>query len=117
MSTYDELARKVNQTEVMQRFLADLDKESVKLLFTICKEYESCREPVPDHRIHAPGYLGGVTLRALLAAGLLERETGRRLAIYQYKPTPEGVEYYRKLVQEGWTPSHLATGDIASPHA
>jgi hypothetical protein len=114
VSAYEELVRKAKETETIRRVLADLEKEPARLLFEICREYEACLEPVPDHRIHLPGYLGEISLKALLAAGLLDIETGRRLSIYQYKPTTEGLEWYRRLVQEGWEPARKQAGAVQS---
>lgn len=102
MGAYEDLSEALRQTDAMQAVLAALEKEPITLLYAICAEYKSSKEPVPDHHLHVSGYLKEVALRALLSTGLLERQPGGRLSIYSYKPTPAGIKYYRRLVDEGW---------------
>lgn len=97
MGAYEDLAQVLRQTAPMQQVLAELEKEPVTLLLSICKEYETTKEAVPDHHLHLSGYIGEVAVRILLAAGLIERQPGRRLSVNSYKPTSAGMEYYRKL--------------------
>jgi len=102
MGAYEDLIEKLKQTEAVQQVLATLEKEPVTLLHAICKEYEVSNEPVPDHHLLVSGYLKEVALRALLSAGLLERQPGGKLTVHAYKPTSAGMKYYRRLVNEGW---------------
>jgi len=102
MGAYEDLSEVLRQTGVMQQVLAVLEKDPVTLLHAICKEYEASNELVPDHHLHISGYLKDVALRTLLSAGLLERQPGGRSTVYAYKPTSTGIEYYRRLVNEGW---------------
>jgi hypothetical protein len=39
-------------------------------------------------------------LRALVSANLITRERGDRFFLYGYKPTKEGLKYYRAMVKE-----------------
>ena len=100
MGPYEDLVQTIKQTEVMQQTLAGLKEEPVKILLAICKKYEESNEPVSDHNLHLSGYLGEIALRALLSAGLIERQLGGRLAIFRYKPTPAGMEHYKRLIRE-----------------
>lgn len=100
MGAYEDLVQTIKQTEVMQQALAGLQEEPVKLLRAICKEYEASNEPVSDHHFHLSGYLGEIALRALLSAGLLERQSGDWSSIFRYKPTPAGIEHYKNLIRE-----------------
>ena len=102
MGAYEDFIQTTRQTEVMQQVLADLEKEPARLLLAICREYEASNEPVSDHHFHVSGYLGEIALRALVSAGLIERQAGGRFAIYRYKPTSAGMEHYRRLTSEGW---------------
>lgn len=97
---YEEFLQIVRQTEVMQQVLTDFEEEPARLLISICKNYEVSRELVPDHHFHPSGYVGQVALRALVSAGLVERQAGDRFSLYRYKPTPAGMEYYVKLTSE-----------------
>lgn len=100
MGTYEEFTQIIKQTEVMKRLLADLEEEPAKLLVSICKKYQASHEPVADHHLNPSGYVGQVALRALVSAGLVERQAGDRFSIYRYNPTPAGMEYYLKLISE-----------------
>ncbi len=102
MGAYEELIERLRQTDVMSEVLAELEKEPVRLLYAICKEHEASNAPVPDHRLTISGYLKEVALRTLLSGGLLERQPGGRLSVYSYTPTSDGIECYRRLVNEGW---------------
>jgi hypothetical protein len=100
MGAYEDLVQTIKQTEVMQQALAGLQEEPVKLLRAICKEYEASNEPVSDHHFHLSGYWGEIALRALLSAGLIEQQSGDRSSIFRYKPTPAGMEHYKRLIRE-----------------
>ncbi len=84
MGAYEDLSEALRQTDAMQAVLAALEKEPITLLYAICAEYKSSKEPVPDHHLHVSGYLKEVALRALLSTGLLERQT---VAGYLFTPT------------------------------
>ena len=43
----------------MQAVLAALEKEPITLLYAICAEYKSSKEPVPDHHLHVFRILEG----------------------------------------------------------
>ena len=88
----------IKNTEVMKHVLESLEEEPARILIHICKEYEASGRPVPDHHFHVSGYIGEVALRALVAAGLIQSRPGRRFSLYDYEPTPAGLEHYRKLV-------------------
>jgi len=100
MGAYEDLVETIKQTEAMQQALAGLQEEPVKLLWAICKEYEASNEPVSDHHFHLSGYWGEIALRALLSAGLIEQQSGDRSSIFRYKPTPAGMEHYKRLIRE-----------------
>ncbi|HEY49878.1 MAG TPA: hypothetical protein G4O13_07525 [Dehalococcoidia bacterium] len=103
MGAYEDLTERLKQTEVVQQVLSALEEEPVALLQAICGEYAVSNEPVPDHHLPISGYLKEVALRTLLSAGLLQREPGGRLSIYAYRPTAEGMKYYKKLLKDGWS--------------
>lgn len=102
MGAYENLVAKLKKTGEMQQVLANLEREPVSLLYAVCKEYETTKEPIPDHHLLVSGYLKEVSLRTLLSAGLLERQPGSRLSLYTYRPTAAGMKYYRNLVSEEW---------------
>ena len=106
MSAFEDFTQAIRQTEIMQQFLADLEKEPVTILLAICREYELRNEAVADHRFHVSGYVGELALQALLSGGLVERLPGGRLSVYSYKPTQTGMEFYRRLKSEGWGASN-----------
>lgn len=88
----------IKHTEVMKHVLESLEEEPARILIGICKEYEASGKAVPDHHFHVSGYIGEVALKALVAAGLIRSRPGSRFSLYDYEPTPEGLEHYRKLV-------------------
>lgn len=100
MTVRDELGAMVRETDTVQSLLCGLEAESVKLLSTICAEFEDTGTGVPDHHLNLIGYLGELVLRALCAADLINREAGDRLSICRYRPTEKGLSYYRRLVSE-----------------
>lgn len=102
MGAHEDLIEKLKQTDVLQQVLGAFEKEPVILLHAICKEYKVSNEPVPDHHLLVSGYLKEVALRALLSAGLMERQPGSKLTVHAYKPTSAGMKYYQRLVNEGW---------------
>ena len=88
LGAYEDLIETLRQTDVLQQVLAAFEKEPVRLLYAICREYESSKEPVPDHHTPGSGYSKDVALRTLLSAGLLQREPGGRLSVYYILEIP-----------------------------
>ena len=84
----------------MKHLLQIIDEEPLSVFTHICKEYESTNKPVSDHHIHSSTYFGEAALKALVTAGLIERESGGRLSLYQYKPTEAGLAQYKSLMAE-----------------
>lgn len=97
MSAIDDFTALLETTEVMKQVLKSLKEEPAHLLGNICREYQRTGQPVPDHRLHFVGYMGEAALKALLSAGLIQRQTGGRLSLYCYEPTSEGLEQYERL--------------------
>lgn len=102
MGAFDDFADLLENTEVMKQVLKSLREEPAVLLGEIFREYERTGKPVPDHRLHFVGYLGEATLKALLAAGLINRHSGERLSLYAYEPTEKGQEEYQRLKDSGF---------------
>jgi hypothetical protein len=76
------------------------EEEPLKLLTAICREYEETNRAVPDHHLNLAGYFGEAVLRALVAANMVTKETEDRFALYVYKPTKQGMEYYKAILNE-----------------
>ena len=104
MSKFDDLVALLGKTEVMEQSFRSLREEPAFLLGNICREYEKTGQPVPDHYLQFSGYIGEVSLRALLAADLITHQSGGRLSLYSYQPTESGLEQYRNLVEDGFYP-------------
>ena len=102
MGAIDDFAALLEVTEVMKPVFKSLKEEPAYLLGDICREYQETEQPVADHRLHFAGYLGEAALKALLAAGLVKRQSGGRLSLYCYEPTPEGLVQYEKLKTDGF---------------
>ena len=102
MGAIDSFAALVENTDVMKQVVRSLKEEPAHLLGDVCLEYQMTGQPVPDHRLHFVGYLGEAVLKALLSAGLIKRQPGRKLSLYSYEPTPEGLEQYEKLKADGF---------------
>jgi hypothetical protein len=102
MSALDQFSELMETTEVVRQVRKSLREEPAHLLGEICHEYEKTGQPVPDHRLRFVGYMGEAALKALIAAGLVRRQSGGRLSLYCYEPTEEGLEHYRKLKAEGF---------------
>jgi len=102
LGTIDSFAALVENTDVMKQVVKSLKEEPAHLLGDVCLEYQRTSQPVPDHRLHFVGYLGEAALKALLSAGLIKRQPGRKLSLYSYEPTPEGLEQYEKLKADGF---------------
>ena len=100
MGAFEQFTDLIRQTATMQALLQSLEKEPAKLLAAICREYEVTKGAVPDHHLNLAGYSGEAMLRALVSANLITRERGDRFSLYGYKPTREGLKYYKGLVKE-----------------
>ena len=100
MGAFEDFTDRVRQTTTMQALLQSLEKEPAKLLAAVCREYEVTNKAVPDHHLHLAGYSGEAMLRALVSANLITRERGDRFFLYGYKPTKEGLKYYKAMVKE-----------------
>ena len=100
MGVFEDFVAVINKTETMRALLMSLEEEPARLLGSICKEYESTGKPVPDHHLHLGGYFGEAILRALVAAELITKDPGDRFALYSYKPTEAGTNYYKGILAE-----------------
>jgi hypothetical protein len=102
MAAIDDFATLLETTEVIKQMRKGLREEPAHLLGDICREYEKTSQPVPDHHLQFVGYMGEAALKALLAAGLIKRQSGGILSLYSYEPTREGLEQYEKLKADGF---------------
>ena len=100
MGAFEDFTDLIKKTETMQSLLQSLEKEPAKLLAAVCREYEVTNKAVPDHHLNLAGYSGEAMLRALVSANLITRERGDRFSIYGYKPTEEGLKYYKAMLKE-----------------
>ena len=100
MGAFEDFVDVVKQTETMQALLQNLEREPAKLLAAVCREYEATKKAVPDHHLNLAGYFGEAMLRALVSADLITREREDRFSLYGYKPTQEGLKYYKAMVKE-----------------
>ena len=100
MGAFEDFVDVVKQTETMQALLQNLEREPVKLLAAVCREYEATQKTIPDHHLNLAGYFGEAMLRALVSANLITREREDRFSLYGYKPTEEGLKYYKAMVKE-----------------
>jgi len=100
MGAFEDFVDVVKQTETMQALLQNLEREPAKLLAAICREYEATKKAVPDHHLNLAGYFGEAMLRALVSANLITREQEDRFSLYGFKPTEEGLKYYKAMLKE-----------------
>jgi len=100
MGAFEDFVDAIKQTETMQALLQNLEREPAKLLAAICREYEATNKAVPDHHLNLAGYFGEAMLRALVSANLITREREDRFSLYGYKPTEEGLKYYKAMLKE-----------------
>jgi hypothetical protein len=100
MGAFEDFIDAVKQTETMQALLQNLEREPAKLLAAICREYEVTDKAVPDHHLNLAGYFGEAMLRSLVSANLITREREDRFSLYGYKPTEEGLKYYKAMLKE-----------------
>lgn len=101
MSALDDFAALLAKTEVINQLLESLRQEPALILGHINREYEKSGQSVPDHRLLLGGFLGEDSLKALAAAGLVEKEPGQ-YSVYSYVPTAVGKEQYQKLKASGF---------------
>ncbi|MBI2852470.1 MAG: hypothetical protein HYX84_05165 [Chloroflexi bacterium] len=102
MSAIDDFAALVETTDVVRQLLKNMREAPARLLGDICQEYRATGQPVPEHRINLPGYIGEAALKALQALGLIKRKHGDWLSLFSYEPTTAGLEQYEKLVADGY---------------
>jgi len=100
MGAFEDFVDVIKRTETMQSLLQNLEKEPAKLLTAICREYEATKKAVPDHHLNLAGYFGEAMLRALVSANLITREREERFSLYDYRPTEEGLKYYKAMLKE-----------------
>ena len=93
-----DLWSRIKETSTVKELLKGLEEEPARMLRAICAQYSREQAPVPDHRLPWAGYIGEVAVRALMEAGLVQREPGGHGAIYNYRPTEEGLKYYREAM-------------------
>lgn len=91
----------VRKTEIMQQVEKSLGEEPVHILGVICREHGKAGQPVPDYRLRLSGYIGEVSLKALLQAGMVTQQSGGRVSVYTYSPTEEGLKEYQSLQKVG----------------
>jgi len=100
MGAFEDFVAVIKETETIQTLFQSLEKESVKLLESICRESEVTNEAVPDHHLHLAGYLSEVILRALLSANLITKESEDQFSLYCYRPTETGLKFYKCMLDE-----------------
>ena len=91
----------VHKTEIMQQVEKSLGEEPVHILGVICREYGKTSQPVPDYRLRLSGYIGEVSLKALVQAGMITQQSGGRISVYSYSPTEQGLRQYQSLQKAG----------------
>lgn len=97
----DEFLSVLGKTAIMQQVEKSLREEPVHILEAICRENEKTSQPVPDYRLHLSGYVGEVSLKALLEAGLIKQQSGGRVSLYTYSPTEAGLRQYQRFKESG----------------
>ena len=102
MSVFTEFVKEIKNTDIMGRVFGLLEKEPAYLLKAICYEYETSGDALPDHRLQLNGFIEDISLKALIAAGLVSREDGGRLSLYKYGPTEKGLQEYHNLLESGY---------------
>jgi hypothetical protein len=100
-SALDDFSALLSRTVVIKQVLDSLTWEPALNLGHINREYEKSGQCVPDHLLQLGGFLGEDSLKALVDAGLVIRETSQ-YSIYCYTPTPAGREQYQKLKAAGF---------------
>ena len=112
MSALDDFMALLETTEVIKQVLSSLKEEPALLLGHINREFERSGESVPDHRLMLGGFLGEDSLKALVSAGLIQKEPGQ-YSVYRYQPTDKGKEYYEKLGESGFYRNYRAGEESA----
>lgn len=102
MTAYKELGERVAKTEAMSQLIKGLEEEPARILSLICREYKETSQPVPDYHLGLFSFVAEVSMRALIAAGLIKSQSGSRLSLYSYKPTDAGLEIYDRLTADGF---------------
>lgn len=97
----DDFLSLLGKTEIMKQVEKSLKEEPVHILGVICKEQEKTGRPVPDYRLHLSGYIGEISIKALLQAGQITQQSGGRVSIYAYSPTEAGLKQYQSLKKAG----------------
>ena len=72
MSSNRDFEALLNETEIMVQFKQSMKDEPVKLLLDICKKFEKAKQPVPEYNLHIQGYVGDISLKALVQSGLVD---------------------------------------------
>jgi len=93
----------IQETETIKQVIRNLREEPAYLLGNICRQYEKTGHPVPEHQLNITGYLGEVSFKALLAAGLISQQPGGRICLYCYEPTQNELGQYRNLKDNGFS--------------
>ncbi len=101
----DEARQTIAQLGPIRELAEELYSFPLTLLRQVCQEYDRRGEPVPDHLLSLPPYIGETALRALIEGGLLERFEDQRYAIHAYRPTEAGKAMVRRLDVSADTPS------------
>lgn len=114
MSAIEEFVEEIRKTEVMSRVFEMLRREPANLLKIICEEYKVSGCALPDHRLQLNGFIEDISLKALVAAGLVYREDGGRLSLYLYGPTDKGLNEYQQLMGAGYYTKRAGNGNNAA---
>ena len=102
MGTYEDLTEMLMHTESMVRIKATLEQEPVMILCDICSQYEKNSVPVTHEDVHSSGFIRDLSLKTLMSAELIKREPSGQKSLFCYRPTSNGMKYYRKLLEEGY---------------
>lgn len=102
MSAFREFVKEIKNTDVMGRVFGLMEKEPAYLLRMICDEFDTSGNALPDHRLQLNGFIEDISIKALVAAGFVNREDGGRLSLYKYSPTEKGMQEYRNLLKSGY---------------
>jgi hypothetical protein len=97
MGAIEDFCALIEATDVIRQIINSLKEEPAHLLAVICRDYETAHEPVPDHRVHATGYMGEAALSALISAGMVNRHSGGGMSLYAYEPTANGLAQHQNL--------------------
>ena len=101
MAAYKDVVEMIMQTESMVRIFTVIEREPVLILCDICSQHEKDNAPVMHDNVHSSGFIRDLSLRTLMSAELIKREPNSQKPLFSYRPTPKGMQYYRKLMEEG----------------